>query len=114
VGDVSGVATFGVQTARMLGDLRYTREAEHEADGDGLRMRAARVDPRGMLAFFEAMQKLEGELPTGVRYLSTHPTAGDRLQPLAALAAQPASQPPVRPLAGDDWSAVRRICRPRP
>jgi predicted Zn-dependent protease len=113
VGDVSGVATFGVQTARMLGDLRYSREVEHEADGDGLRMlRAARIDPRAMLAFFEAMQKLEGELPTGVRYLSTHPTAGDRLQALAVLAAQPASQPPVRLLVGDDWNTVKRICRP--
>jgi predicted Zn-dependent protease len=113
VGDVSGVATFGVQTARMLGDLRYNREAEREADGDGLRMlQAARVDPRGMLAFFAAMQKLEGELPTGVRYLSTHPTAGDRRHALAALAAEAPSQPPVRLLAGDDWNAIRRICRP--
>jgi beta-barrel assembly-enhancing protease len=114
-GDVSGVATFGVQTARLLGDLRYSREAEHEADGDGLRMlQAAGVDPRGMLAFFQAMQKLEGELPTGVRYLSTHPAAGDRLHALAALAAQPPTRPPLKLLAGDDWSTIKRICRPAP
>jgi beta-barrel assembly-enhancing protease len=113
VGDVSGVATFGVQTARLLGDLRHGREAEHEADRDGMRLlRAARVDPRGMLAFFEALQKLEDERGAGVRYLSTHPAAGDRLHLLAALAAQAPPAPPVPLLAGDDWSDVTRICPP--
>jgi predicted Zn-dependent protease len=112
-GDVSGVATLGVQAARLLGDLRFSRQAEHEADRDGIRMlQAARIDPRGMLAFFDAMQKLEGELPTGVRYLSTHPTPADRVQALVALAAQAPPRPPVRLLAGEDWSAVRRMCRP--
>jgi beta-barrel assembly-enhancing protease len=111
VGDVSAVATFGVQTARLLGDLRHSREAEREADEDGMRMlQAARVDPRGMLAFFEAMQKLEEELGTGVRYLSTHPAAGDRLHALAALAAQAPPGSPMRLPAGDDWSDVTRIC----
>ena len=113
-GDVSAAAAFGVQAARVLGDLRYSREAEQEADRDGLRMlRAARVDPRGMLAFFEALQKLEGERPTGERYLSTHPATGDRLRALAALAAQPSAEAALPLLADDDWTAVRRICESR-
>jgi predicted Zn-dependent protease len=111
-GDVSAVATFGVQAARTLGDLRHSREAEREADRDGMRMlQQARVDPRGMLAFFESMQALEGQLPAGVQYLSTHPTAGDRLRTLSALAAQPPPQPPVRLLAGENWDAVKGMCR---
>jgi Zn-dependent protease with chaperone function len=110
VGDVSGVVAFGVESARMLGDLRHSREAEQEADRDGMRMlHAARVDPRGMLAFFQTMQKLEGTGAAGARYLSTHPPAGDRLQALTALAAQ-RSQPPVALLASYDWSDVARIC----
>jgi predicted Zn-dependent protease len=110
VGDVSGVMAFGVQSARLLGDLRHSRDAEHEADRDGMHMlQAARVDPRGMLAFFEAMKTLEGAAPSAVRYVSTHPTAGDRLQALASLAAR-ASPPPVKLLPDYDWTDIRRIC----
>ena len=110
VGDVSAVAALGVESARVLGDLRYSREAEAQADRDGMRMlRAARVDPRGMLAFFRAMEKLEGASPTAARYLSTHPAAVDRLQALAVLAAEPAP-PPATLLRGVDWGEVRKIC----
>jgi predicted Zn-dependent protease len=112
VGDVSGVVAFGLESARLLGDLRHSREAEHEADRDGVRMlHAARVDAQGMLAFFRAMQEQEGASPAAMRYLSTHPTAGDRLQALAALAAQ-APQPPVKLLPDYDWSDLVRICPP--
>ena len=110
VGDVSGVAAFGVESARMLGDLRHSREAEHEADRDGMRMlHAAAVDPQGMLAFFRALQKVEGTGPSAIRYLSTHPTAGDRLQALAALASQ-RPKPPVKLLPDYDWSDIKKIC----
>jgi predicted Zn-dependent protease len=111
VGDVSGVVALGVDSARMLGDLRHSREAEHEADRDGMRMlQTARVDPQGVLTFFQAMQKLEGTTPAAVRYLSTHPTAGDRLQALAALAAQRSQPPSVKLLPDYDWSDVKKIC----
>ena len=111
LGDVSGVVAFGVESARVLGDLRHNREAEHDADRDGMRMlHAAGVDPEGMLAFFRGMQKLEGARPSATRYLSTHPTAGDRLQALAALAAQ-RSRPPVKLLPNDDWNDVKHLCK---
>jgi beta-barrel assembly-enhancing protease len=110
VGDVSGVVAFGVESARLLGDLRHSREAEHEADRDGMRMlHAARVDPGGMLAFFHAMQEQEGASPTAIRYLSTHPTAGDRLQALAELAGQQ-PQEPVKLLPDQDWADVTKMC----
>ena len=72
-------------------------------------LHAAAVDPEGMLAFFRAMQKLEGTSPTAARYLSTHPAAGDRLQALTALAAQ-APRPPVKLLPDYDWSEIAKIC----
>lgn len=110
LGDVSGVVAFGVESARTLGDLRHSREAEHEADRDGMRMlHAAAVDPDGMLAFFRGMQQQEGMTPAAARYLSTHPPAGDRLQALAALAAERAG-PPVKLLAGYDWEEIKKIC----
>ena len=113
LGDVSGVVAFGVESARTLGDLRHSREAEHAADRDGMRMlHAAAVDPEGMLAFFRGMQRLEGTTPAAARYLSTHPAAGDRLQALATLAVE-RSRPPVRLLPGYDWDDINKICQPR-
>ena len=62
VGDVSAVVAFGLQSARTLGDLRYSRQAELEADRDGARMlHAAAVDPAGMVSFFQAMQQRGGD-----------------------------------------------------
>lgn len=113
VGDVSGAMAFGIESARTLGDLRHSRQAEHEADRDGLRMlQAAGVDPEGMLAFFRALQAQEGEAPAAVRYLSTHPSPGERLQALGELAAQGA-RPSVTLLPGYDWQDVKRICGTR-
>jgi predicted Zn-dependent protease len=112
VGDVTGIVAFGVQSARVLGDLRYSREAERAADVDGLRLlQAAAVDPAGMLAFFRAMEGTDARAGVAARYLSTHPPAADRRQVLAALAAAP-SPPPVKLLPGYDWSDVKKICSP--
>ena len=47
-GDVTGPLAYGLQTARTLGELRYSRRAEDEADTEGMKMLlAARIDPAG-------------------------------------------------------------------
>jgi beta-barrel assembly-enhancing protease len=113
VGDVSSVVAFGIEGARMLGDLRHGREAEHDADRDGMRMlHAAGVDAEGMFAFFRSIQELERGMPAASRYLSTHPTPADRMEALAALAA-PGPKPPVKLLPDYDWSDVKKICGTR-
>src|SRR5260370_1392343 len=57
-GDVTGPLAYGLEAARVLGQLRYSRDAEEEADTEGLKMLlAARVDPAGMIAFFKALDK---------------------------------------------------------
>ena len=114
VGDVSAVVAFGIQSARTLGDLRYSRQAELEADRDGMRMlHAASVDPAGMVAFFQGMQREEGAPRSAARYLSTHPAAADRVPALTALAAARTSTP-VKLLPGVDWADVKKICGGRP
>jgi predicted Zn-dependent protease len=113
VGDVSGIMAFGVQSARALGDLSYSRDAERAADRDGLTLlRAAGVDPAGMLAFFHTMERLEGSQPAVARYLSTHPASAERLQALSAATAEPGPAP-VKLLPGYDWSDVKKICAGR-
>ena len=113
LGDVSGVLAFGVQSARTLGDFRHSRDAERAADHDGLAMlQGAGVDPAGMLAFFRAMEKLEGTQPAIAQYMSTHPASSERLQALSAAAAA-GPHAPGRLLAGYDWSDIRKICGER-
>ena len=110
-GDITGAMAYGIESARVLGTLRYSRHLESEADVEGLRMLlAAEVDPRGMIAFFETMRAAERDAPTTFRYLTSHPLAADRVETLKQLAE--AHKKEFRPLLpGRDWTDVRRVCR---
>src|SRR5260370_28181128 len=86
-GDVTGPLAYGLQTARTLGELRYSRRAEDEADTEGMKMLlAARVDPAGMIDFFDTIGQEEGRQPKALTYFSTHPLAADRIARLKAIA----------------------------
>lgn len=110
-GDVSGIVTFALEGARVVGALNYSRRAEKEADAEGMRLLLqARVDPAGMIAFFEqTLHPLARAAPNGMwRYLSTHPPSHDRVAALRALARS--AGPPVKLLPDRDWKDVKRIC----
>ena len=50
-GDLSGGLAWGLEGARTLGSLHYSRTHEREADIEGLRMmQAARLDPAAMIS----------------------------------------------------------------
>ncbi|HEY7654692.1 MAG TPA: M48 family metallopeptidase [Methylomirabilota bacterium] len=109
-GDVTGPLAYGLQTARTLGALRYSRRAEEEADTEGMKMLlAARVDPRGMISFFETIQKEEGNGAKALTYLSSHPAAADRIARLKAMAATWRGTPePLLPR--EDWPELAKRC----
>ncbi|HBA71230.1 MAG TPA: hypothetical protein DCZ63_03265 [Geobacter sp.] len=78
-GDVSG-GVFA-DAATRLTELRFSREAEREADDEGLRrLVKARIDPNGMLRFYMKLAS-EGR-PSPPPLLSTHPATGERLERL--------------------------------
>lgn len=112
-GDATGAVAYGVQSARVLAELRYNRQFEDEADAHGIAMlRDARIDPRGTIDFFERLLADEQDQPRPLTYLSTHPAARDRIERLRTLAAAGAG--PSRPLLPDvDWNAVRTMCAAR-
>jgi predicted Zn-dependent protease len=110
-GDVSGVAAFGLDAARNLGLLRYSRSNEDEADEAGMRMiLAAGIDPGGMIAFYGVLADEGAAVPRSVTYLSTHPATADRVERLRRLAE---GAPPPRMSLGsaDEWSALITRCR---
>lgn len=110
-GDASGAMTYGLESARALGTLRYSRRNEEEADTEGMRMLlAAGIDPAGMIAFFEVLRKQGGETPGLLTYLSTHPSPADRMESLKALAAQ-SQRRPVKLLPDYDWRDITKICQ---
>ncbi len=110
-GDASGAMTYGLESARALGTLRYSRQNEEEADAKGMRMLlAAGIDPAGMIAFFEVLRKEGGEAPGLLAYLSTHPNPGDRIESLKSLAGQ-SQRTPVKLLPDYDWRDITKICQ---
>ncbi|MGH7325211.1 MAG: M48 family metallopeptidase [Candidatus Rokuibacteriota bacterium] len=111
-GDVSGLVAFALEGARVVGALGYSRRAEEEADAEGMRMLLeAGIDPSGFITFFENLgrQRESVELHGVWRYLSTHPSGGDRVETLRGLA-RGAASPPVRLMPNYDWKDVKRIC----
>ncbi|MBT0570287.1 M48 family metallopeptidase [Curvibacter sp. CHRR-16] len=104
LGDWSGLAG---DAATQLLHMQFSRQAEEEADAEGLRrLVAARIDPQGMARFMDTLAKQQGvALPA---LLSTHPDSAERAQRLRTLAAQHPG--PWEPLAVD-WKAVQDSVR---
>lgn len=110
-GDVSGGVAWGLEAARTMGSLHYSRTHETEADIEGLRMmQAIRLDPAAMIAFYRTMQQGAPDHAKAPDFLSTHPDMGGRLATLIALAGPtPRDARPLLP--GEDWNDIRSLCR---
>lgn len=79
IGDLSG--SVFTEAATRLTELSFSREAEREADAEGLRrLVAARIDPNGMVHFYEKLAAEQRLSPPPI--LSTHPATGERLESL--------------------------------
>ncbi len=102
LGDWSG-AVISEATTSLL-EMKFSREAETEADAEGLRrMVAAKINPEGMARFMDKLAaQSEGGTPPAL--LSTHPASTERAATLRALAAQHPG--PWEPLALD-WAKVK-------
>jgi beta-barrel assembly-enhancing protease len=99
--------------------LRYTRDAEREADLFARDvMTKASVDPIGLKNFFEKLLKLEGGKPKDANsettaldrignVFSTHPGTEDRIKEIQPL---PAGQTPKKVMTEEQWQALRKAC----
>ena len=96
--------------------LRYTREAERQADLRAFELlEKARISAKPLGAFFERMAKKEGESGIGkiakaYEVLSTHPALGER-----ARNAKSRPDYPTEPIMSDaEWQAMRSMCKGSP
>jgi beta-barrel assembly-enhancing protease len=106
-GDVSGVAAVAVELLRDGAINKYSREHEHEADMDGVRtLINAGVDPQAMADFFDLLARREGNLPSVIGWLGTHPELGQRVTDVKAEAKR-IGQHTTRPFTFN-WAEVQR------
>jgi predicted Zn-dependent protease len=113
VGDVSAVVAFGLEGARMLGDLSMSRQAEAEADLEGMRLlHEAGIDTAGMVSFFEKLAAPHGDPGRG-KYLMSHPAPRERLASLRALSAR-WPRPAARLMPDYDWDDIKTMCGAEP
>lgn len=109
------LAVFG-DTSRVLGDaaaglteLKFSRDAEREADDHGFqRLLKAGVDPVGMVNFFELLEQETKASPPA--FLSTHPDTAERIARLRARL--PALPVKAAPLAVDLAAAKLALRKP--
>ena len=91
LGNAGTTANTVANLFTSIGLLNYSREAEREADRDGLyTMYGAGYDPRGMVEMFEKLKAgREGPEPGGWQNLfSTHPITGERIENAKKLIAE--------------------------
>jgi predicted Zn-dependent protease len=81
-GQLAQLAAQILATGAML---KHSRVQEIEADEYGARYSsAAGYDPRGLIAFFQTLQKQSGDTPRPLTWLSTHPAHSERISHLQA------------------------------
>ena len=109
VGDVSGAAAA---IAHQLGSNYFSRDKEEEADRLGFQaLVRARIEPDGMVAFFQKLKPPADSLAMP-EWISSHPATSERIAKIEAMIAQQPC-PACRPLdGGADWGATVRDLGP--
>ncbi|MFT5049359.1 MAG: putative Zn-dependent protease [Chlamydiales bacterium] len=110
LGDTSGLLGIATELFTLASVNDYSQEQETDADEEGTRILVdAQVDPHGLIAFFEHIEELQGELPAALEWLSTHPETGGRI---ASVRSRIAELDEREALPFDiDWEALRERVR---
>lgn len=106
----SGGASTALMAAKTLGSLAYRRSEESSADTEGLKMLVnARIDPNGLIDFFETLKKEYGNMPDIFKYISTHPDTEDRIGKLDNII-KGYSFKPEKLLPDVNWEQAKMLC----
>lgn len=87
LGDANGAMQTGIELAKQVGGLRYSRDTEREADRRGMHLlQTAKIDPQNMVRSFERLGKAVGEQGPVLSLISTHPDTAERIATLQKMA----------------------------
>ena len=99
-----------LEGAGQLAGLSYRRDDEIEADREGIALiMKARINPNGMIQFFEKLEDASEWSPAQLTYLSTHPRATDRVDVLKRMASV-TSYRPIELMSDDEWYQLKAVC----
>jgi predicted Zn-dependent protease len=90
LGDASGLVAVAAEGSRYLLQQKFSRDFEREADDAGWTyLLEAKIDPRGMIRFFEKMKQIVeasgmGAMENSLALFNTHPTSQERIDRLNA------------------------------
>ncbi len=105
VGDFSGLFLVDPSTVLDVATLRFSRDAERDADRGALgRLDRARISREGLAGFFERMAKEHGDVPA---WLSTHPASKERRAAILDGAPRAGITPALSPEA---FAALKAAC----
>jgi predicted Zn-dependent protease len=109
-GDVTGISALSIDSARTLGVLRYSRRDEAEADRKGFELLTrTKVDPDGMIGFYERIAEKTGRKLDKFEVIMTHPVPRARVVELRKLAGK-AKGPKEKLLPDVNWERVKNLC----
>ena len=114
-GDVAGFVDLAAQGAAKLGNLKYDRSQEDEADMKGCKLLyRAGIDPRGLPKFFDRLAEKEKNMSEAERsllpLLSTHPPSKERKKRLMRYIKKRGLPEKMRPLTG--FAEIKDKCDP--
>lgn len=104
---VTGETEYVPDIATVIIAQSYSRDAESEADATALRLlEDARVDPRGLIGFFERQAReykrhVSGDMDMVMRMVSTHPHPADRARAMKEATAKFAASFRAEPIDVD-------------
>jgi Zn-dependent protease with chaperone function len=105
LGDYSGLFVIDPKTAMDIANLRFSREAEREADaGARDRLDAAGISRAGFRQFFDRMKAKTDAVPA---WLSNHPSSADRAGAIGEDVGAVVRTPALSPA---DWATLRAGC----
>jgi predicted Zn-dependent protease len=109
LGDAGGIGSNILAQADKFKELDYSRELETEADMHGLEiMDENRIDPRGMVRLLEILDRESVEMPTLMKYLSTHPETKERIMEARTNPISSHWYPPNQKL-GEIFKALQKV-----
>jgi len=109
LGDLTSLNTLTAGYGSKLMSLGHSRDAEREADAFGVRLlQDAKINPRGLVGFFELLEAEHGTSAHTVSFMSTHPATGERINNLKAQLAKNKHEYPASAFNLTDYQAKLR------